>query len=178
MFNNNEQKIGKDESIGEKQLPLNSILNNKDSIKKYTMIVGTTEIYMDIDLVIDNSPPVDIYENVMLKVNILNAKNIVQRNASAPDPYAVLYHGDIFYDTSDKKKTTSPVWNQCFSISIKQATEKTLIPICIFDKNLGKDEFLGIGFIPIAGVKNEPKKLTVKLKGSVNIFILNKKKSS
>jgi len=64
-------------------------------------------------------------------------------------------------------KNLNPVWNETFNIDVSNATQRTVIPIMVFDHDkVGNDEFLGIAFIPLAGhFKGDSVKKFYKLHG-------------
>jgi len=149
------------DKIGDVTIPINNLVQGEETINIYKLKnVSKGEIQLGLTLEIDDSPEVEIYDLVSVKVMIKSAKNLIQPNPKEkPNPYAILYFGDKYFMTNKISKELEPKWKgQEYRWSIEKAHEKIILPIVVFDKRSSKkDEFLGLALVPLAGVNNEEK---------------------
>jgi len=112
-------------------------------------------------------------------IKLKQAKDLKAADSNGKsDPYVQINHGGKKWKSKVIKKTLTPVWNENYSIEMKDIDQNTTILLELFDKdNIGKDDPLGQIAIPVCGVTSGVEltkwyKLEKTTKGEIEVGLL------
>uniref|UniRef100_A0A3P8QNK5 C2 domain-containing protein n=1 Tax=Astatotilapia calliptera TaxID=8154 RepID=A0A3P8QNK5_ASTCA len=95
----------------------------------------------------------DSQRSYLLTVNLKEGHNLVIRDrCGTSDPYVKFkLDGKTFYKSKVLYKNLNPVWNESFSLPIKDLNQKLYIKV--YDRDLTTDDFMGAASVLLSGLE-------------------------
>merc|ERR1712083_865227 len=105
----------------------------------------------------NQSKPKEALNAAKLMIQVHRAKKLEKRGFfGKADPYAQFKCGDTIIRSKAIKNTVNPEWNFSTEINLKEENLKDLVSIEIYDEDIGKDDPMGVTYINLNTLKNQP----------------------
>ncbi|MCL7043021.1 hypothetical protein MKW94_001272 [Papaver nudicaule] len=113
-----------------------------------------------------------------LSVTVIKANDLKNMDwIGISDPYAVVYIRPLFkVKTKAIPSNCNPVWDQTFELIVEDRETQWLI-LEVYDKNVTRDERLGVAKVPLIDLEpGNPKKISLRLLPSLDMLRIKDKK--
>uniref|UniRef100_A0A3P8QMN8 C2 domain-containing protein n=1 Tax=Astatotilapia calliptera TaxID=8154 RepID=A0A3P8QMN8_ASTCA len=115
--------------------------------------LDSSQYEMDNEAVNMSESARDSQRSYLLTVNLKEGHNLVIRDrCGTSDPYVKFkLDGKTFYKSKVLYKNLNPVWNESFSLPIKDLNQKLYIKV--YDRDLTTDDFMGAASVLLSGLE-------------------------